>query len=255
MNHFYSVLFPTVCAEYSQFQSDWHSTNDPCPLPIYHVCSFCVQKCHKSQPWWIHAAQTPQQNCKGFMGNPIRYLGGWMISPTYPHLPQWSIPHWGKPFLVITSTSHQWHRWWIIPVNPCPRCVEAIFVYIDLQHMWHSCCRQRLVLAEVCSCFPLAMVQLAGKRASSTHLTNQYKQWGSKSRSMLEGTEMGERIKLLIICCLEIILFWDLVKHVFMIFKACLCYSFSLCISGYNQCLFEKAFSYHIYDHCIIPYL
>lgn len=53
---------------------------------------------------------------------------------------------------------------------------EAMFVYIDPQHMWHSCCRQRLSLAEAHSRFPLAMVQLASRRARGTHLTNQYKQ-------------------------------------------------------------------------------
>lgn len=76
MNHFYSVLFPTVCVEYSQFQSDWHSTNDPCPFPIYHVCSFCVQKCHKSQPWWIHAAQILSKTARVLWGTLPDTLGG-----------------------------------------------------------------------------------------------------------------------------------------------------------------------------------
>lgn len=42
MNHFYCVLSPNACAEYSQFQCDWRSTNDPCPFPIHLRCSFCV---------------------------------------------------------------------------------------------------------------------------------------------------------------------------------------------------------------------
>ena len=130
--------------------------------------------------------------------------------------------------LIITCTSHRRHRRWIIPVYPYPWRREAMFVYIDWQHMWHSCCWRRQALAEVCLCFPLATVQLAGKTASSVHLTNQYKQWSSKSRITLEQTEMRERIKLLIIWCSEMILFWDRVKCVFKMLNCALCF-FPLC--------------------------
>lgn len=179
----------------------------------------------------------PQRNCVGVIWGtlPVTLGGEWSLRPT-PTNPSGGTTM-GKDLslLIITSTSHQWHKRWIIPVNPYPRCREAMFVYIDRQHMWHSCCRRRLVLAEVCSRFPLATVQLAGKTASSMHSTNQYKQWSSKSRIMLEQTETGERIKLVIICCSEIILFWDLVKCVFMLnfvfFLVC------LCLKEYQLCM------------------
>lgn len=35
------------------------------------------------------------------MGNPARYLGGQMISPTYPYQPQGSILDWGKICLFL----------------------------------------------------------------------------------------------------------------------------------------------------------
>lgn len=146
---------------------------------------------------------------------PVTLGGEWSFRPTPTNLSGRTSTGKDLSQLIIICTSHQWHRRWIIPVNPYPLCREAMFVYIERQHMWHSCCRRRLVLAEVCSRFPLATVQLAGKTASSTHLTNQYKQWSSKSRIMLVQTEMRKRIKLLIIRCSEMILFWDLVKCVF----------------------------------------
>lgn len=187
MNHFYCVLFPTACAEYSQFQRDWRSTNDPCPFPIHLRCSFCVWNATNYSP----VGSTLFQSLAKLRGVIWGTLPGTLGVNDLPELPL-LIPVVDATLgnelslLIITSTSHQWHRRWIIPVNPYPWCREAMFVYIDLQHMWHSCCRQRLELAEVCSRSPLATVQLAGKIASSTHLTNQYKQWSSKSRIMLE---------------------------------------------------------------------
>lgn len=147
---------------------------------------------------------------------PVTLGGEWSLWPT-PTNPSGRTAM-GKDLslLIIARTSHQWHRRWIIPVNPYPWCREAMFVYIDRQHMWHSCCWRRLMLAEVCSRFPLATVQLAGKAANSTHSTNQYKQWSSKSRIMLEQTEMRERITLLIIWYSGMTQCWGLVKCVFV---------------------------------------
>lgn len=88
-----------------------------------------------------------------------------------------------------------------------------MFVYIDLRHMWHSCCRQRLSLAQARSRFPLATVQLASRRASCTHLTNQYKQLDSKSRIMLKRPRTEGKMKLLRLFCSETSLFWELTKH------------------------------------------
>lgn len=139
-----------------------------------------------------------------------------MISPKYPVKPSGGWRGRGKDlsFGVMTSASHRRHWRWIIPVNPFPRCGEAMFVYIDPQHMWHSCCRQRPLLAEAHSRFPLATLQLASRRASGTHLTNQYKQWGSKSRMMLEWAQTKRRIALLRTLCSERILSWELAKHI-----------------------------------------
>lgn len=124
----------------------------------------------------------PQKNCEGLCGEPCQlpWGGEWSLRPT-PCNPSGRTAM-GKDLslLIISCTSHQCRKRWIIPVNPFPWCREAMFVYIDQQHMWHSCYWRRLMLAEAYSYFPLAIVQLAGKTANCAHSTNQYKQWSSK---------------------------------------------------------------------------
>lgn len=166
--------------------------------PMIHACSTFIFAAHSVYRTPQITAlvdsrcSNPQRNSEGLCGEPCQlpWGGEWSLWPT-PTNPSGRTAM-GKDLslLIITRTSHRWHRRWIIPVNPYPWCREAMFVYIDRQHMWHSCCWRRLMLAEVCSRFPLATVQLAGKRANSAHSTNQYKQWSSKSRIMLEQTEM-----------------------------------------------------------------
>lgn len=119
-----------------------------------------------------------QQNREGLCGEPCQLPWGANDLSDLPLLTPSARTATGKDLslLIITCISHHWHRRWIIPVNPYPWCRKAMFVYIDQQHMWHSCCWRRLVLAVVCSRLPLATVQLASKTASSTHSTNQYKQ-------------------------------------------------------------------------------
>lgn len=206
MNHLDTVIFPTVCVEYARFQCDWHGTNDPCPLPFIFAAR-SVYETPQITALVDPRCSNPQRNCEGLYGEPCQLPWGATDLPRPTPTNPSGRTAMGKDLslLIITSTSHQWHRRWIIPVNPFPWCREAMFVYIDRQHMWHSCCRQRLALAEVCSRFPLATVQLAGKTASSTHSTNQYKQWSSKSRIMSEQTEMRGRMELLIISRSEII--------------------------------------------------
>lgn len=56
-------------------------------MPAPHSSSLlalCTER-HKLQPWWIHAALILSKTARGYMGNPASYLGGRMISPTYPY--------------------------------------------------------------------------------------------------------------------------------------------------------------------------
>lgn len=179
MNGWCGVLFPAVSVEYSQCPGGWCSTNDPCPVAIHLLLSFLLWNAAN----YRHAALILMKAVRGFYREPrpVPRGGGVWCSPLF--LPPYD------------SASHWWHWRGITPVNPFPRCGEAMFVYIDPQHMWHSCCRQRLSLAETRSRFHLATVQLASRRASDTHLTNQYKQWDSKSSIMLQRpqTEGGNK--------------------------------------------------------------
>lgn len=173
-------MFPTVTVEYALLQHDWHSTNDLCPFLIHRSYS----EYHKLQPWWITAALILCKTARGFMWEtlPVTSGGEWSLLPTSSN-PIGCITT-GKylSLLIIPCTSHQCHKRWIIPVNPYPWCREVMFVYIDQQHMWHSCCFRRLMLAGACSHFPLATVQLAGTMTNRGYLTNQYKQWDSKQQ-------------------------------------------------------------------------
>ena len=208
MNRLCGMLFPAVFVEYSHFHCGWRDSNDPCPLSIHLLPSFLVQNAAN----YSHAALILMKAARGSTESPARDLGGRIISPKFPAKPS---GRWGKDLCVpvITSASHWWHWRWNPPVNPFPRHGEAMFVYIDPQHMWPSCCRQRLSLAAARSRFPLATVQLASRGASSTHLTNQYKQWGSKSRIMLERPQTEGRIKLLRMLCSGTSLFWELANR------------------------------------------
>lgn len=79
-----TVIYPTVGVEYSQLHCDWHGINELCPFPLHLLWT----ECHKWQPWRIHAALILDITARGNVGNPASYLGGRMISPTYPYWPQ-----------------------------------------------------------------------------------------------------------------------------------------------------------------------
>lgn len=60
-----------------------HQRSMPAPHSSSLLAS-CMER-HKLQPWWIHAALILSKTVRGYMGNPASYLGGRMISPTYPY--------------------------------------------------------------------------------------------------------------------------------------------------------------------------
>lgn len=120
----------------------------------------------------------PQQNCKGLYGEPCQLPWGANDLPGPPLLTPVVVPQWEKICLCLLllppptrGAEDESYLSILLPGAGSP----CLFILIS------SICgtavvERRLVLAEVCSRFPLATVQLAGKAASSAHSTNQYKQ-------------------------------------------------------------------------------
>lgn len=109
-----TVILPTVGVEYSQLHCDWHGINELCPFPLH----LSWTEGHKLQPWRIHAALILNITARGNVGNPASYLGGRVISPTYPYWPQWL--HRNRKVSIsayyYTRTSHRQHRRWIMSI-------------------------------------------------------------------------------------------------------------------------------------------
>lgn len=156
MNHSHGALLPRNILGFSVSGT---SPMIRAHFLIYLRCSPCAQRATNYSPRWIRAVLIlythKKQNCKDLYGGTLPgTLGGeWSPppSPTYPdQIPSGRSHFGGKDLslLIMAPASHRRHRRWIIPVNLYPRRGEAMFVYIDPQHMWHSCCRQRRALAE-----------------------------------------------------------------------------------------------------------
>lgn len=191
--------------------------------PMIHACSpFIFAACSVYEKPQITApvdpcCSNPQQNCEGLYGEPCQLPWGANDLSNLPLLTPVVVRQWEKICLCLLllppptgGTEDESYLSILIPGAGRPCLFILIGSICGTAVAW-----RRLALAVVCSRFPLATVQLAGKTASSTHSANQYKQWSSKSRIMSERTETGGRIKLLMICCSEIILFWELVKMCF----------------------------------------
>lgn len=145
---------------------------------------------HKLEPWRIHAALILSKTVRGYVGSPVSYLGGQMISTTYPYLPRCSYRNGERSipayyYLHLLPSAHKMNHTCqsLFLARGGHVCLYWLAAYVAQLLL------KKLALAEVCLCFPLATVQLAGKTASSMHLTNQYKQWSSKSGIMLEQIE------------------------------------------------------------------